>query len=128
MITLAKTQERLVDLEGLLQVRDQKQLDAAIDGLSAEQSLVLLMFGFLGRDQPGPPAMDKRRCAAWLRAGMQEAGLPRHVRPMLAQVQAMAQRFMAAVDAGDPVPDDLVDWCVWLHELGHDEASAAHLS
>jgi hypothetical protein len=47
VITLAKTQQRLVDLEGLLRARDQKELAAALEEVSAEQSLVLLMFGFL---------------------------------------------------------------------------------
>jgi hypothetical protein len=102
------TEQRLLDLE-------QVQLDAAVAELSTDQSVIVLMIEFLLRNEPGGPVMDKAQRAHWLRRAMPPAGLPRRLRPLLEQAQAMAQRFMAAVDAGQPVPDDLGDFCVWLH-------------
>jgi hypothetical protein len=106
------TEQRLLDLEQL-------QLDAAIQGLSDEQSLVVLMLEFLLRHEPGGALMSKSECAHWLRRGMPPAGLPRRLRPALARAQAMAQCFLAAAAAGETGEgekhdDDVVAWCCWL--------------
>jgi hypothetical protein len=113
VITLAKTQERLVDLEGLMQGQRQREMAAALDTLSAEQAVALCILCFLLRDQSGPPVMDTPQCVAWLRAGMQERGLPCHVRPYLAQAHSLAQRFLASVPGDLPVPE-LMPFYEWI--------------
>jgi hypothetical protein len=104
------TEQRLVDLEQL-------QLSAAIERLSPEQSLAVLMLEFLIHDQPGGAVMSQGECAAWLRRGMPPTGLPRRLRPVLERAHDMARRFTATIEAGAHVDDDheLVEWCCWLY-------------
>jgi hypothetical protein len=120
LVTLASATERVVQLEALMQARYAQEFDAAVEGLSTEQTVVVLALEFVLRDRPGGSVMSQAQCAAWLRAGMPASGLPRHVRPFLSRAQDLAcraQRVLATVGAGAPqeIDDgDVVAWCCWL--------------
>jgi hypothetical protein len=76
----------------------------------------LIILQYTLHDRPGPPVMDSARLARWLRAGMPAAGLPRPMRPLLAEARGLAQRFIGAIEAGEPSADEHTGWCCWLHD------------
>jgi hypothetical protein len=111
----------VVELEALQQTRHRQMLAGALDEMGDHEVLAVCILAFLLDEEPGPPIMDTPQCVAWLRAGMPEAGLDRGVRPALAHARTLAQRFLWAVESGEPVDcgkedPDLVDWCCWLAE------------
>jgi hypothetical protein len=118
MITLAKTQQRVVDLEGLLQAERERQLGDAIAALSELDQLTLIVLMFHLRDSPGPPVMDTAGFVRWLRAELPPRGLPRPYRPLLAQAREQAQRFIDAVASGQPSGEEHQGWACWLHDVG----------
>jgi hypothetical protein len=125
LVTLASATDRVVALEGLLQAQHQRGLEAAIDQLSAEQALTVLMIEFLLRDEPGGAVMTKVDCAHWLRRGLPPGGLPRRLRPLLEEAQHLARQFMSSVGKEGveaELPPILVDFACWLHSgCGRDD-------